>query len=59
MWHEYLKEEVNKKTSISELDSILGKNNDLESDSDALGEFYFIFINEICKFDKKTTHHSA
>ena len=38
MWHNHLKEVVYKKTEISDLDSILGKNDDQDVDSDSIGK---------------------
>lgn len=37
MWHSHLKEVVLKKTEISDLDSILGKNDDQDMDNDSIG----------------------
>jgi len=37
MWNDHLKQIVSKKTEISELDSILGKKDDDDMDSESIG----------------------
>ncbi len=39
MWVEHLREQCVRKTSISELDTIFGKNNDNDDNSDTIGRF--------------------
>lgn len=38
MWHEQLKQMVQKKTDISDLDTILGKKDDEDFDRDTIGK---------------------
>ena len=38
MWNDHLKKIVSKKTEISELDSILGKKDEEEADSETIGK---------------------
>lgn len=47
MWHSHLKQVVEKKTEISELDTILGKKDDDERDNESLGNCFnnhFLFL---------------
>ncbi len=40
MWYEYLKAECTKRTNVSDLDAILGKNDENELDKESLGKIF-------------------
>lgn len=50
MWYGYLKDEVAKRTEISELDSILGKKDEDDIDKESLGKYQDLFITILCIF---------
>jgi hypothetical protein len=45
MWFEHLKQVIHKKTEISDLDTILGKKDDDDSDGDSVGKYSYFFIH--------------